>query len=102
VKTLSGGETFLASLALALALAESLAGLASEDRTTDALESLFLDEGFGTLDPETLAQVVQALDALHGGRRMVGVVTHLPELAAQLPARIEVSRGEGTARILVT
>jgi exonuclease SbcC len=102
VKTLSGGETFLASLALALALAEGLAGLASEGRTTDALESLFLDEGFGTLDPETLAQVVQALDALHGGRRLVGVVTHLPELAAQLPARIEVSRGEGTARILVT
>ena len=102
VKTLSGGETFLASLALALALAEGLAGLGSEGRTGDALESLFLDEGFGTLDPETLAQVVQALDALHGGRRMVGVVTHLPELAAQLPARIEVRRGDGTARILVT
>jgi DNA repair protein SbcC/Rad50 len=102
VKTLSGGETFLASLALALALAEGLAGLASEGRTSDALESLFLDEGFGTLDPETLAQVVQALDALHGGRRMVGVVTHIPELAAQLPARIEVSRVDGTARILVS
>ena len=102
MKTLSGGETFLASLALALALAEGLAGLASEGRAGDALESLFLDEGFGTLDPETLAQVVQALDALHGGRRMVGVVTHLPELAAQLPARIEVRRGDGTARILVS
>ena len=102
VKTLSGGETFLASLALALALAEGLAGLASEGRAGDPLESLFLDEGFGTLDPETLAQVVQALDALHGGRRMVGVVTHIPELAAQLPARIEVSRGEGTARVLVS
>jgi DNA repair protein SbcC/Rad50 len=102
VKTLSGGETFLASLALALALAEGLAGLASEGRAGDPLESLFLDEGFGTLDPETLAQVVQALDALHGGRRMVGVVTHIPELAAQLPARVEVSRGEGTARVLVS
>jgi len=102
VKTLSGGETFLASLALALALAEGLAGLASEGRAGDPLESLFLDEGFGTLDPETLAQVVQALDALHGGRRMVGVVTHIPELAAQLPARIEVSRGEGTARVVVS
>jgi DNA repair protein SbcC/Rad50 len=102
VKTLSGGETFLASLALALALAEGLAGLASEGATGDALESLFLDEGFGTLDPETLAQVVQALDALHGGRRMVGIVTHIPELAAQLPARIEVSRVDGTARILVS
>jgi DNA repair protein SbcC/Rad50 len=102
VKTLSGGETFLASLALALALAEGLAGLASGGRNGDVLESLFLDEGFGTLDPETLAQVVQALDSLHGGRRMVGVVTHIPELAAQLPARIEVSRVDGTARVLVS
>ena len=92
VKTLSGGETFLASLSLALALAEGLAGLAVEGRAGEALESLFLDEGFGTLDPETLGQVVQALDALHGGRRLVGVVTHIPELAAQLPARVEVER----------
>jgi exonuclease SbcC len=99
VKTLSGGETFLAPLALALALAEGLAGLASEGHAGDALESLFLDEGFGTLDPEALAQVVQALDALHGGKRMVGIVTHIPELAAQLPARVEVRRGEGTARL---
>ena len=95
VKTLSGGETFLASLALALALAEGLAGLAAEGHAGEALESLFLDEGFGTLDPETLGQVIQALDALHGGERMVGVVTHIPELAAQLPARVEVRRGEG-------
>jgi exonuclease SbcC len=102
VKTLSGGETFLASLALALALAEGLVELAAEDRAHEALESLFLDEGFGTLDPETLAQVVQALDALHGGRRLVGVVTHIPELAAQLPARVEVRREEGTARLRVS
>jgi exonuclease SbcC len=102
VKTLSGGETFLASLALALALAEGLAGLAAEGHAGDALESLFLDEGFGTLDPETLGQVIQALDALHGGERMVGVVTHIPELAAQLPARVEVGRGEGTATITLT
>ena len=102
VKTLSGGETFLASLSLALALAEGLAGLAVEGRAGEALESLFLDEGFGTLDPETLGQVVQALDALHGGRRLVGVVTHIPELAAQLPARVEVERAGGTARIRVS
>jgi exonuclease SbcC len=99
VRTLSGGETFLASLALALALAEGLADLASGGDTGQALESLFLDEGFGTLDPEALAQVVQALDALHGGKRMVGIVTHIPELAAQLPARVEVRRDEGTARL---
>ena len=90
VRTLSGGETFLASLALALALAESLTELGAESRATDALESLFLDEGFGTLDSDTLDVVVGALDALHGGDRMVGIVTHVRELAERLPARLEV------------
>lgn len=97
VRTLSGGESFLASLALALALAESLAALSSEGRAGQALESLFLDEGFGTLDPETLDTVVQAIEALHGGSRMVGVVTHIPELAERMPARIQVSRQGSSA-----
>ncbi len=92
VRTLSGGETFLASLALALALAESLTELGAESRAPDALESLFLDEGFGTLDTDTLDTVVSALDALHGGDRMVGIVTHVRELAERLPARLEVRR----------
>jgi exonuclease SbcC len=101
VKTLSGGETFLASLALALALAESLSRLSAEGRAGEALESLFLDEGFGTLDAETLDVVVQAIEALHGGQRMVGIVTHIPELAERMPARLEVRRGSdsATARI---
>ncbi|PYQ23115.1 MAG: hypothetical protein DMF79_04570 [Acidobacteria bacterium] len=97
VKTLSGGETFLASLALALALAESLSRLSAEGRAGEALESLFLDEGFGTLDAETLDVVVQAIEALHGGRRMVGIVTHIPELAERMPARLEVRRGPDSA-----
>jgi exonuclease SbcC len=96
VKTLSGGETFLASLALALALAEGLAELSTGGRATEALESLFLDEGFGALDSETLDVVVSALDALHSGQRMVGIVTHVRDLAERLPARIEVRR-QGTA-----
>jgi exonuclease SbcC len=96
VRTLSGGETFLASLALALALAESLAELGAETRATDALESLFLDEGFGALDSDTLDTVVGALDTLHGGDRVVGIVTHVRELAERLPARLEVGRA-GTA-----
>ncbi|HEU5322924.1 MAG TPA: SbcC/MukB-like Walker B domain-containing protein, partial [Methylomirabilota bacterium] len=95
VKTLSGGETFLASLALALALAERLADLAAEGHAGDRLESLFLDEGFGTLDPETLDLVVQAIETLHGGHRLVGVVTHISELAERLPARVVVSGGQG-------
>jgi len=101
VRTLSGGETFLASLALALALAESLAELSAEGRASDTLESLFLDEGFGTLDGETLDVVVSALDALHGGRRMVGIVTHVPELAERMPARVEVRRTGAVAAAVV-
>lgn len=101
VRTLSGGETFLASLALALALAESLAELGAETRAADALESLFLDEGFGTLDPDTLDTVVSALDALHGGERMVGIVTHVRELAERLPARLEVRKQDAAATVVV-
>jgi exonuclease SbcC len=99
VRTLSGGETFLASLALALALAESLAELSTETRAADALESLFLDEGFGTLDADTLDSVVSALDTLHGGDRMVGIVTHVRELAERLPARLEVRKQDGAASV---
>jgi DNA repair protein SbcC/Rad50 len=101
VRTLSGGETFLASLSLALALAESLARLSAEGRAGEALESLFLDEGFGTLDAETLDVVVDAIEALQGGERMVGIVTHIPELAERLPARLEVKRGASSATAAV-
>ena len=101
VKTLSGGETFLASLALALALAESLARLSAEGRAGEALESLFLDEGFGALDAETLDVVVQAIEALQGGQRMVGIVTHMPELAERMPARLEVRRGAQSATVVI-
>jgi exonuclease SbcC len=101
VRTLSGGETFLASLALALALAERLAELSSEGRASEALESLFLDEGFGALDPETLDVVVQAIERLHGGERRVGVVTHIQELAERLPARIEIRRANGRTTVAV-
>jgi exonuclease SbcC len=101
VRTLSGGETFLASLALALALAESLAELAAGTRATEALESLFLDEGFGTLDADSLDTVVSALDALHGGDRVVGIVTHRRELAERLPARLEVVKGDAGATVVV-
>ncbi len=101
VRTLSGGETFLASLALALALAEGLAQLSTEAPARDALESLFLDEGFGALDGDTLDVVVSALDALHGGQRMVGIVTHVRELAERLPARLEVRRQGSTSTAVV-
>jgi exonuclease SbcC len=102
VKTLSGGESFLASLALAISLAERLATLSAQGRAGEALESLFLDEGFGTLDRESLDAVVQALDALHGGRRMVGIVTHIAELADRLPARVQVARTGSSSTVVVS
>ncbi|HKY67025.1 MAG TPA: SMC family ATPase, partial [Acidimicrobiales bacterium] len=94
-RTLSGGETFLASLALALALAEQVTGTASAGSAR--LESLFLDEGFGTLDPDTLDVVATALDELGARGRMVGVVTHVRELAERLPVRFEVRKVGGSA-----
>jgi exonuclease SbcC len=78
VATLSGGESFLASLALALALAEGLSGL-SHGRSRFALESLFLDEGFGSLDPETLDVAIQGIETLGSSDRLVGIVSHIPE-----------------------
>jgi DNA repair protein SbcC/Rad50 len=101
VKTLSGGETFLASLSLALALAGRFADLSAEGRSGEALQSLFLDEGFGTLDAEALEVVVSAIEALQGGERMIGVVTHIPELAERLPGRIQVSSKGGCASVSV-
>jgi exonuclease SbcC len=89
VKTLSGGETFLASLALALSLSEHLPQLAGLGGAV-SLQSLFLDEGFGALDAESLDLAVQGLEALSGGQRMIGVISHVSELAERLPDQIEV------------
>jgi len=96
VRTLSGGETFLASLSLALALADRIAALAPGQV---ALESLFLDEGFGTLDPDTLDVVASAIEQLGAEGRMVGLVTHVRELAERVPTRYEVAKGPGGASI---
>jgi exonuclease SbcC len=83
--TLSGGETFLVSLALALELSEQVQQAAGAVR----LDSLFIDEGFGTLDPETLDTVADAIESLSKTNRMVGVITHVAELHRRLP-RLEV------------
>jgi DNA repair protein SbcC/Rad50 len=90
VRTLSGGETFQASLALALALSDQIAGLGAT--ASRSLDSIFLDEGFGTLDPATLDTVATTLERLSGGDRMVGLVTHVPALASRVPVRFEVHR----------
>ncbi|MEV4723014.1 SbcC/MukB-like Walker B domain-containing protein, partial [Micromonospora humida] len=97
VRTLSGGETFQASLALALALSEQLAGMST---TAASLESIVLDEGFGTLDAATLDIVAATLESLAArGDRMVGVVTHVPALAERIPVRFEVRKDARTAHV---
>jgi len=97
--TLSGGEGFLASLSLALGLAEVVQARAGGVR----LDTVFVDEGFGSLDPEALDLALRALVDLQHGGRLVGIISHVPELRERVEARLEVVRGrEGsTARFVV-
>ncbi len=99
VKTLSGGETFLASLALALALSERLPEIAGRGGAM-SLESLFLDEGFGALDQDSLDTAIGGLETLAGGQRLVGVISHIPEVAERLPDRVEVVKNGATSRLV--
>jgi exonuclease SbcC len=87
-KTLSGGESFLASLALALGLADVVASEAGGR----VLDTLFVDEGFGGLDADTLDLVMGTLDELRAGGRVVGVVSHVTELQQRIPSRLCVRR----------
>jgi len=95
--TLSGGETFLASLALALQLSEQVQKAAGATK----LDSLFIDEGFGTLDPEALDAAASAIESLPVGGRMVGIISHIEELSLRLPARIRVKKGNEGSEINV-
>ncbi|MCE2422383.1 MAG: SMC family ATPase [Gemmatimonadetes bacterium] len=95
-KTLSGGETFLASLALALSLAGQVAGLAA--RGSPRLEALFLDEGFGALDPEALEIVADTIEQL-GSERTVGLVTHVAELANRIPVQFRVKKAGNSSSV---
>lgn len=95
ISSLSGGESFLVSLALAL-------GLASMTSGTTPVESLFIDEGFGTLDPESLDLALAALDALQAEGRQVGVISHVQGLAEQIGVQVRVSPvGGGRSRVAV-
>jgi exonuclease SbcC len=96
VHSLSGGETFLVSLALAL-------GLASMASSTLKIESLFIDEGFGSLDPESLQLAMDALDGLQAQGRKVGVISHVQEMHERIPVQIQVRRqGNGLSTLEVT
>ncbi|MDO8896810.1 MAG: SbcC/MukB-like Walker B domain-containing protein, partial [Bacteroidales bacterium] len=85
VFSLSGGESFLVSLALAL-------GLASLSSDRMKVESLFIDEGFGALDPTTLNIAMDALERLHNQGRKVGVISHVQEMTERIPVQIKVSK----------
>ncbi|MFC3199310.1 AAA family ATPase [Parapedobacter deserti] len=85
VYSLSGGESFLVSLALAL-------GLASLSASRMNVESLFIDEGFGSLDPNTLNIAMDALERLHNQGRKVGVISHVQEMTERIPVQIKVSK----------
>lgn len=91
--TLSGGETFIVSLSLALGLADVIA----DEAGGSELETLFVDEGFGSLDPHTLDRVMDTLDSLREGRRVVGVVSHVSEMRDRIPAQLRLDK-EGVRR----
>lgn len=93
--TLSGGETFIASLALALGLADVVAAEAGGSR----LETLFIDEGFGSLDERTLDEVLDVLDTLREGGRAVGIVSHVAELRQRVPAKLHVVKSRTGSRV---
>ncbi|UAL31402.1 SMC family ATPase [Nocardioides rotundus] len=86
--TLSGGETFIVSLALALGLAD----VVTHEAGGAQLDTLFVDEGFGSLDPETLEDVMETLDGLRSGGRVVGLVSHVSEMRDRIPAKVLVRK----------
>jgi exonuclease SbcC len=94
-KSLSGGETFYTSLALALGLSDEVVG----SRGGVTLGTLFIDEGFGSLDPDRLEDVLDVLHRLQEGGRVIGVISHVSEMKEAIPARIEVrpTRGQGSS-----
>ena len=89
MSTLSGGEQFYTSLALALGLAEATLQRSGGIR----LDALFIDEGFGSLDPETLDTAIQVLTELKNDGRLVGIISHVEELRERIPVRLEIVRG---------
>ncbi|WP_306231693.1 SbcC/MukB-like Walker B domain-containing protein [Agrococcus beijingensis] len=98
-RSLSGGETFLASLSLALGLAD----VVQAEAGGVSLETLFVDEGFGSLDQDTLEAAMSTLDELRAGGRSVGVISHVQQMQERIPSRIRVEPVPGGgSRIVVT
>lgn len=100
-KTLSGGETFLVSLALSLALSERLSQMATDSKGVHHLECLFLDEGFDTLDEDHLSLVLKALKRLQTTGKMIGIISHLPLLTNYFPERLEVTKSKQGSKVIM-
>ncbi|WP_062073644.1 AAA family ATPase [Demequina sediminicola] len=98
-RSLSGGETFLASLSLALGLAETVSAEAGGVR----LDTLFIDEGFGSLDGDTLEVAMSTLDELRAGGRTIGLISHVEAMKEQIPAKLDVVKAsDGSSRVAVS
>ncbi len=96
--TLSGGESFISSLALALGLAD----VVTQEAGGAEIGTLFVDEGFGTLDEQTLDEVMDVLDGLRDGGRAVGIVSHVAELRGRIPAQLKVRKDRTGSTVEVT
>ena len=98
IETLSGGEQFLASLSLAFGLSD----VVQAHSGAVGLDAIFIDEGFGSLDGETLDTAMKALAMLRQGGRLIGVISHVSELKSRIPCRVEVTRdGEGFSQVQI-
>ena len=94
VHTLSGGESFMASLALALALGE----VVQQRQGGVQIDALFVDEGFGSLDQDALDEALNALQSIEG-QRMVGIISHVTELEERIPDQLKITAMDGRSRV---
>ena len=90
VKTLSGGESFIAALAMALGMADIIQNLAGSIQ----IDTMFIDEGFGALSEEARIQAIRILSELSGGKRLVGLISHVTELKEQIETKLVVTKGK--------
>ena len=95
VKTLSGGESFMAALSMALGLADVVQDSAGAIR----LETMFIDEGFGSLDDNAREQAIRVLYGLAGEQRLIGIISHVTELKEQIESKLIVTKGKKGSRV---
>ena len=95
VKTLSGGESFMAALALALGMTDVITQAVGAVH----IDTLFIDEGFGSLDENAREQAIRILQGLSGGSRLVGIISHVTELKEQIEQKLVVTKGKSGSKV---